>query len=177
MFNSTRSFVYYLPVIVLLTLLKGYFVIGHLWRKDAHHIRELQLVPFNDFVAATSWFGPLFNAVGNMVLFVPLGILAYHLLRDVRRTVLLGLAISFTIEMLQYVFALGISDTDDLILNTLGAFIGAMLARAVPWDRFWRWSCLLFATFIYVLYLLGPRLGSEEAMVDALGNAPIGALE
>lgn len=164
-----KSLIYYLPVIVLLTLLKGYFVIGHLWRKDAHHIRELQLVPFNDFVAATSIFGPLFNAVGNVVLFVPLGILAYQLLRDVRRTVALGLGLSLCIEVLQYVFALGISDTDDLVLNTCGALVGALLARFVPWDRFWRWSCVAFATFIYVLYLLGPRLGSEEAMVEALG--------
>lgn len=169
MSKPTRSLLYYLPVIILLTLLKGYFVIGHLWRKDAHHIRELQLVPFNDFVDATSIFGPLFNAVGNVVLFVPLGILAYQLLRDVRRTVALGLGLSLCIEVLQYVFALGISDTDDLLLNTLGALVGALLARFVPWDRFWRWSCVAFATFIYVLYLLGPRLGSEEAMVEALG--------
>lgn len=164
-----KSLIYYLPVIVLLTLLKGYFVIGHLWRKDAHHIRELQLVPFNDFVAATSWFGPLFNAVGNLVLFVPLGLLAYQLLRDVRRTAALGLAISLCIEVLQFVFALGISDTDDLLLNTFGALIGALLARFLPWDRFWRWSSIAFATFIYILYILGPRLGSEDAMVQALG--------
>ncbi|MEJ5997867.1 VanZ family protein [Corynebacterium sp. H130] len=164
-----KALIYYLPVIILLTLLKGYFVIGHLWRKDAHHIRELQLVPFNDFVAATSIFGPLFNAVGNVVLFVPLGLLAYQQLRDVRRTVALGLVLSLCIEVLQYVFALGISDTDDLVLNTCGALVGALLARFVPWDRFWRWSCVAFATFIYVLYLLGPRLGSEEAMVEALG--------
>lgn len=164
-----KALSYYLPVIILLTLLKGYFVIGHLWRKDAHHIRELQLVPLNDFIAPTSIFGPLFNAVGNVVLFVPLGLLAYQLLRDVRRTALLGLGLSMGIEVLQYAFALGISDTDDLILNTCGTLVGALLARWLPWDRFWRWSSVAFATFIYVLYLLGPRLGSEEAMVQALG--------
>lgn len=164
-----KALLYYLPVIILLTLLKGYFVIGHLWRKDAHHVRELQLVPFNDFVAASSWFGPLFNAVGNLVLFVPLGLLAYQLLRDIRRTALLGFGISLTIEVLQYIFALGISDTDDLLLNTAGTVVGAIVARLLSWDKFWRWACVLFATFIYVLYLLGPRLGSEEAMVEALG--------
>lgn len=164
-----KTLLYYFPVIVLLTLLKGYFVIGHLWRKEAHHLREIQLVPFNDFIAPSSWFGPLFNVVGNVVLFVPLGLIAYQLLRDVRRTVALGLGISLTIEVLQFVFALGISDTDDLILNTFGALVGAVVAKWLPWDRFWRWCTIAFATFIYVLYLLGPRLGSEEAMVEALG--------
>ncbi|WP_040427858.1 VanZ family protein [Corynebacterium ulceribovis] len=166
------ALVYYLPVILLLTLLKGYFVIGHLWRKDAHHVRELQLVPFNDFIGASSWFGPLFNAVGNMVLFVPLGLLAYQLIGSVRRTIFLGFALSLAIETVQFLFALGISDTDDLILNTAGAAIGALLASKLPWERFWRWSCIIFATFIYVLYLLGPRLGSEEAMVEAFGLYP-----
>lgn len=169
-----KALIYYIPVIILLTLLKGYFVIGHLWRKDANRLRELQLVPFNDFIAPTSWFGPLFNAVGNVVLFVPLGILAFYLLRNVRQVVAVGFGLSLAIEVLQYVFSLGITDTDDLMLNTLGALVGALVARWIPGERFWRYSCVAFATFIYVLYLLGPRLGSEEAMVEALGNARLG---
>lgn len=172
-----KSLLYYFPVIILLTLLKGFFVIGHLWRKDANRVRELQLVPFNDFIHPTSWFGPLFNAVGNVVLFVPLGILAWQLLRDARRVLLLGLVISLSIEILQYAFALGTTDVDDLLLNVLGTAVGLLLARWLPWERFWRYSCVAFATFIYVLYLLGPRLGSEEAMTQALGNAPIVALD
>lgn len=39
---------------------------------------------------------------------------------------LLGLLFSFAIELLQYVFGTGISELDDLILNSLGAWIGAV---------------------------------------------------
>ncbi|MEJ5928559.1 VanZ family protein [Corynebacterium sp. H128] len=157
---------YYLPVILLLTLLKGFFVIGHLWLKDTHLVREVQLIPFNDFAGSATWFGPLFNVAGNAVLFVPFGILTYLLLRSVRKSVLLGFVFSLAIELVQFAFALGITDTDDLILNTLGALFGAALVKATGarMEKVWRWACLLFATFIYVLYLLGPRLGSEEKM-------------
>ncbi|AKK04243.1 VanZ family protein [Corynebacterium epidermidicanis] len=168
--DATRSdvlaVVYYVPVLILLTLLKGYFVIGHLWRKDSHHIRELHLVPFREIWGASTWFGPIFNIVGNMVLFVPLGMLAFMLLRSIKHATLLGLATSLVIEVCQYVFALGVTDIDDLLWNTTGALFGAWLvwATGVRVEKLWRWACLLFATVIYVLYLLGPRLGSEEKM-------------
>ncbi|MDU0479447.1 VanZ family protein [Staphylococcus chromogenes] len=168
---------YYLPALILLTLLKGVFVIGHLWRKTNHHIREVQVVPFNDLWASKSWFGSLFNIFGNMVLFIPLGMLAYMLLRDVKRTALLGFVVSAAIEAAQYIFALGVTDTDDLILNTAGAALGAGLVKLTGErvERLWRWACILFATIIYVLYLLGPRLGSEEKMTPVAAPAPASA--
>jgi len=44
------------------------------------------------------------------------------------KTALAGLAFSFAIEFFQYVFGTGISELDDLILNTFGVWLGAVLA-------------------------------------------------
>ncbi len=43
--------------------------------------------------------------------------------------VLTGFAFSLIIESMQYFWGTGISEADDLILNTLGTFIRAMLGR------------------------------------------------
>lgn len=68
----------------------------------------------------------------NAILFTPFGMTAATLLsqklsagKSVGYAVLLGFLTSATVEAAQYVFALGIAETDDLILNTLGAFFGA----------------------------------------------------
>ena len=70
--------------------------------------------------------------VGNIIWFVPCG---FYLRRFGKRELktweiwLLGLLFSFIIEFLQYVFGTGISELDDLILNSLGAWIGAVLGK------------------------------------------------
>ena len=39
--------------------------------------------------------------------------------------------ISLGVEILQYIFALGVADIDDLILNTIGGFIGIILFKKI----------------------------------------------
>ena len=45
-------------------------------------------------------------------------------------TIMIAL-ISLVVEILQYIFALGVADIDDLILNTIGGFIGIILFRKI----------------------------------------------
>ena len=68
----------------------------------------------------------------NMLLFFPLGLALSHALPSglpawarVCITVLAGCVLSVGIEVLQYRFALGTAETDDVICNTLGTLIGA----------------------------------------------------
>ena len=42
---------------------------------------------------------------------------------------LCGLLLSFIIETLQYIFGTGVSELDDLVLNTMGAGLGAAVVR------------------------------------------------
>ena len=68
----------------------------------------------------------------NVFLFVPLGVfLPYALsnkphLRNVFITVAVGLLLSVGVEFLQYRLSRGLSETDDVIANTLGTAIGAV---------------------------------------------------
>ena len=86
--------------------------------------RRSFLLPFHSYVEI--WKGewrPLLENIGNVVLFIPLGVaLKCGGVKDVKKA---GLLASLLIEVLQFTFALGTFECDDLIHNTLGAVIGA----------------------------------------------------
>lgn len=73
--------------------------------------------------------------------------------RAVLWATLLGLTISLVIEVTQYVLAVGYSDVDDLLTNTLGAFLGAWLSTKLSpsWNRLLAWSAAAGATIILVI--------------------------
>lgn len=82
------------------------------------------------------------QVVMNVVLFIPLGLLLRGFARrSVLTSTLAGLAVSLLIEVTQYTGDWGlypcgyrIADVDDLMTNTLGALIGALLAaRVLHW--------------------------------------------
>lgn len=69
------------------------------------------------------------NIAGNLILFVPIGIALGVALREKPRPLtmatLTGLTVSVTIEVLQYVFAVGrVVDVDDVLLNVAGTWLG-----------------------------------------------------
>ena len=69
----------------------------------------------------------LINIIGNVVLFIPSGIILPVLYRSLRRlgkAVAAGAALSLCIELLQLPVSSRATDIDDLILNTLGCAIG-----------------------------------------------------
>lgn len=67
----------------------------------------------------------LFENLGNVVLFIPLGVALSVMNKwDVKRATTVGLMASLLIETIQFTFALGTFECDDLIHNTLGAVIG-----------------------------------------------------
>ncbi|WP_062465210.1 VanZ family protein [Demequina soli] len=76
--------------------------------------------------------GPRLNLVGNILLFVPLGTVAALMTRRgfvlrVLTGTALGFALSAAIESTQHLLG-RVADVDDVILNTLGAFVGAFAA-------------------------------------------------
>ena len=68
------------------------------------------------------------NILGNIVVLIPLGIYSAVLRKN--KGFLLSLfgvfSISFLFELLQFVFARGASDIDDIILNCVGGLIGIL---------------------------------------------------
>ena len=72
------------------------------------------------------------NFVGNIIAFIPVGILVPLVIGKKRKCVLLiGFGFSLIIEIIQLISARGCFDPDDIILNTLGTAIGYVLCRSV----------------------------------------------
>lgn len=72
------------------------------------------------------------NLAGNMIGFVPFGImlpLLFEKARNIRTVFFATLILSLTFELIQLVFKFGIFDVDDLLLNTLGGVVGYLLTR------------------------------------------------
>jgi len=77
------------------------------------------------------------NLLGNVAMFLPVGWLTSALSRGrVWPGLAAGLALSLTIETGQYVLDVGrAADVDDVILNTAGAALGALLAGGLLRSR------------------------------------------
>ena len=72
----------------------------------------------------------LINIIGNVAMFIPVGIVwpfCFQKLDRIWKTVLAGFLLSLFIEISQLLFYQRISDVDDLIMNTTGALIGALI--------------------------------------------------
>lgn len=71
----------------------------------------------------------IINLVGNVAMFIPLGILlprVYHTLRTAWRFFLVTVLLICLVELIQLFSLVGCCDIDDLILNVFGAGIGFM---------------------------------------------------
>ena len=90
---------------------------------------QIELVPFVGLIQifhnSVGMFLYLF--VGNLVWFVPLGLLLPVLTKSRKATILWGLGLSLYIEVSQYVFGTGVSEVEDLILNTAGTAVGYLI--------------------------------------------------
>jgi glycopeptide antibiotics resistance protein len=73
----------------------------------------------------------LSNLLSNILIFVPLGIYTTLFNSDKRifKNALLIIAISISVEVIQFVCKLGIGDIDDVILNGIGGLIGIVICR------------------------------------------------
>ena len=74
--------------------------------------------------------GWLINIIGNVTMFIPVGIvwpICFKKLNTLKKTVLFGAGFPLLIEISQIPLYDRCSDVDDLILNTTGIFIGALI--------------------------------------------------
>lgn len=107
------------------------------WQDMATAAQNGNWMPFQTILPYVKSWGFLFaarrNLIGNVVLFMPLGVLVpFSTKRDIsiRGTMAAGFVASLSLEVAQLATGLGVFDVDDLILNTLGAALGWLLYRA-----------------------------------------------
>ena len=104
---------------------------------------EPELIPFHSYCAVIAGENKeiLRSNFMNVVLFYPAGLLACELLpknwSQAKRVILVAVLfamVSVGIEFCQYHFALGQAEVDDVIHNSLGALIGALISTIpVKW--------------------------------------------
>ena len=100
---------------------------------------EVILTPFATFAAARIQPEIYREMLMNVFLFFPLGLTLsnalprkWHRWGRIFLTALVGCAFSVGIEYAQYRYALGMAEVDDVICNTLGAFIGTTSLLIAP---------------------------------------------
>lgn len=79
----------------------------------------------------------LVENIMNVVVFIPVGILLGFMVNGARCTVMkellivliVGMGISLSIEAMQYFFHRGFAETDDVMHNTLGCILGALMVK------------------------------------------------
>lgn len=94
--------------------------------------RIINLVPFKSilgFVSANQENIQKFafsNVVGNILIFIPLGVYLLLLRKNKRMIAILVIIflVSLSVEVVQGLLGIGTADIDDLILNSLGGLIG-----------------------------------------------------
>ena len=103
-----------------------------LWGRTAGQ-RTFAWMPFHTLATLSYNDEAIRTLLMNVVLFLPFGLtLPYVLAKveaDYRRwfyCILIGCMVSIGIELLQYCFALGQAETDDVLCNTFGCALGVM---------------------------------------------------
>ena len=114
-------FLLYIVVLLRITVFRASF-----GRYPLFSHGQIELVPFVGLIQIFHNSVPMFLYlfVGNLIWFVPLGLLLPVLTRARKSTILWGLGLSLYIEVSQFIFGTGVSEVEDLILNTAGTGIG-----------------------------------------------------
>lgn len=138
----------------------------------------LVLTPFAALAAARQQPELYREMLMNVFLFFPLGLTlsnalprTWHRWRRLALTTLTGCILSAGIEYAQYRFALGMAETDDVICNTLGAFVGAsslLLAHAMEKHKERPTTMTLTATETQFLHIAKTAVSGGELPTEAV---------
>ena len=88
------------------------------------HIEIMPFWNYLDIWNQVDYPADLIEVLLNIALFVPIGLLLGGLGFKTKKILLLGICLSGIIEVSEFAFCKGLCETDDLIHNTLGAFLG-----------------------------------------------------
>jgi len=126
-------FICYILLLIKILILSRVSLL-ELFNSQRTLFRAINLIPFHsimEYIYGSSdnlrrfAFG---NVVGNIVIFIPLGIYLPLFKKDKRVLVnlLCIFIVSLFVEIIQGLLGIGVSDIDDIILNCLGGWIGIL---------------------------------------------------
>ena len=127
-----------LAVIIRFTFFPFSLVDGHIqslvFEPAAIFPPRVNLIPLDHLFWFETTKDLLTNIIGNIVLFIPTGIILPIIWKGLDRwwkAIPAGMLISLIIELMQLLFASRATDIDDLILNSLGVIIGYIIYAVV----------------------------------------------
>ena len=126
------GFVFYLICLYQITAFR-FGGIGWSLDKIIANERTLNLEPLDQvwrWAKNGYWSYIFYNVGGNCAWFIPLGVMVpafFYKQRSFFKVVLIGVLVSCSIEILQYILCTGISDVNDVIFNGIGSGMGYIL--------------------------------------------------
>ena len=141
-------------------------------------IPEVILTPLATFIAARQQPELYREMLMNIFLFFPLGLTLsnalprrWHRWGRIALATLVGCILSAGIEYAQYRCALGLAETDDVICNTLGAFLGAvslLVAHAIEKyrERAWHTNMTLTTTETQFLHIARAAISGSDLPIE-----------
>ena len=111
----------YLFVILRITVFRSGFSLDNLFGGT------FNFSPFAEYLRFAqngSWREFLYYLLGNIICFIPFGGLLCRNKTGALKVLIISVLFSVAIEALQYVFGTGVTEIDDVILNTFGSMLG-----------------------------------------------------
>lgn len=73
------------------------------------------------------------DVIGNVIMFTPLPLFLYIVFGVKRYTwmLVIGFFLSLSIEVIQYLTGVGVTDIDDLLFNTFGVVLGVLIIDGI----------------------------------------------
>lgn len=151
-------------------------------------VPEAILTPFASLTAARQQPELYREMLMNIFLFFPLGLTLsnalpqkWHRWLRIILTTLIGCILSAGIEYAQYRYALGLAETDDVICNTLGAFIGStslLIAHATEKyrERVWHTNMTLTTTETQFLHIAKAAISGGDLPAEKVDWPAVFAL-
>lgn len=125
---AAAAFWIYLAVLLRITVFRS----G--WYHNEFFQGNIDLVPFQSifsYLNTGQWRYFIYLFWGNVLWFVPFGLYLSTKGRRLLSAVLFTALLSFLIEGLQFILSTGQSETEDIILNTLGGVLGWLAWRGI----------------------------------------------
>ncbi|WP_432663354.1 VanZ family protein [Wukongibacter baidiensis] len=109
-----------------------FFAYSDVYRVKSN-VPQYNLIPFRTIINFVIYFESnnlevvLYNILGNIIVFIPLGFLISTILRRKKKTLIVmttSLLLILCAETMQLVLRVGVFDVDDIILNLIGCYLG-----------------------------------------------------
>ncbi len=122
-------FLLYIAVLLRITVFRSSFSFDNILQKG--HISFSLFQGYVEIIRERDWFTFTYLFWGNIIWFIPFGMYLQYTgkVKNILMITFYGFLFSLMIETMQYVFGTGYSELDDLILNTLGVWLGAICIK------------------------------------------------